>query len=86
MNALDLVVNLSFDPDSPRLHTDANNELVQLRKDLEDYSNLLRDAEKLIVRIFEMADNGTSAIDIDPSSPLWQIEADTRAWIERNNK
>jgi hypothetical protein len=41
----------------------------------------LASAISLIIDIWAMANNGTSSVEIEPSSPLWQIEADTRTWL-----
>jgi hypothetical protein len=59
----------------------ARVELTQLRSDIESYKDSFRVVETLIGKIFELADNGTSSIDIGPESPLWQIEADCSEWL-----
>jgi hypothetical protein len=59
----------------------AKIEAGQLRADNAALREAVEQARKLIFSVWETSDCGTSAIEIETSSPLWQIESDTRAWL-----
>ena len=62
----------------------ARAELVTLRSTVAEQARQLETARKTIKRIWEMSDNETSKVEIEPTSLMWQIEADTRAWLAEN--
>lgn len=79
---LELSLNARIERDKLKDQLQAANERADLMSSTA-HTNAER-ARNLIIRIWEMADNGTSTFEIDPGSPLWQIEADTRTWLAAN--
>lgn len=55
--------------------------LVEVVDELASLRTALAEANDLIKRIWELSDNETSTIEIKTDSNMWQIEADTRAWL-----
>jgi hypothetical protein len=62
----------------------ARAELAALRATVETQARQLETARAMIERVWEMADNETSKVEIETTSLMWQIEADTRAWLAAN--
>lgn len=84
-------MEIGSDAEIERLHnaiealTAERNEqarrIEEARDTIAGQAEQLRNSTDLIRRIWEMADDETSKIEIETASSMWQIEADTRAWL-----
>lgn len=63
---------------------DQARQLEEARTTIAGQAEQLRNSTDLIRRVWEMADDETSKQEIDTTSLMWQIEADTRTWLAAN--